>query len=116
MNKEDVVVTIDKKSWKDKIKEKGAKIGAWCSNHKEALIVFVPLAVTSTVDIVKTVSKNRANKEEKRLKENFIYDRSSGHYYEVSRALKSSEWLTIDRRKQNGEMLGDILQSMRVLK
>jgi hypothetical protein len=55
-------------------------------------------------------------KQEAHLKDEYIYDRSNGHYYELRRKIKSSEWQMIDQRKREGEMLGDILQDMRLLK
>lgn len=88
----------------------------WCENHKEMIAVFGPVMIGSIVEMAKIATKNHTVNEEKALKEKYIYDRSSGHYYELKRQPKSSEWLQIDQRKQNGESLGMILNDMRLLK
>lgn len=111
------------KTLKDKIAD--AKISAkwkiddfkiWCSNHRSEIVVFGPIIISSTVEIAKILTKRHNVNEEKRLKDNYIYDRSAGHYFELKRKLKSSEWLMIEQRKKEGESLGEILQAMKVLK
>ena len=77
---------------------------------------MVPVLVSGTIELVKIVAKSKNTGEEKRLKENYIYDRSAGHYYELKRQPTASEWMSIDHRKSDGEMLGDILDDMRILK
>lgn len=101
---------------KTKVKAKGLEIGSWCSAHKESLIVIVPVAMTSGIELIKVIAKSHNQKEERRLKENFIYDRTNGHYFELKRTPKQSEWSRIDIRKMSGEYLGDILSDMRLLK
>lgn len=88
----------------------------WCSKHKAEIVVFGPVIISGVVEVIKITTKKHNVNEEKRLKDNYIYDRSQGHYYELRRKLKSSEWLLIDQRKREGESLGQILQDMRVLK
>ena len=68
------------------------------------------------IEIAKISTKRYTVNEEKALKERYIYDRSTGHYYEMKRKPKSSEWLQIEQRKQNGETLGWILNDMKLLK
>ena len=55
-------------------------------------------------------------KEEKQLKNDYCYDRSLGHYWKLRRELTNEEWIAIDKRKRNGERLGDILAELKVLK
>lgn len=113
----------DKKTLKEWLEEKSewAKWKAhcaaeWCKNHKEAIIVFGPVIASGIVEICKISTKRHVVNEEKALKNRYIYDRSSGHYYELRRKPKNSEWLQIEHRKQNGETLGMILNDMRLLK
>jgi len=101
---------------KQRTKEKIELTCDWCKRHKETLVVLIPVVVSGTVELVKVVAKSKNQKEERVLKENFIYDRQHGHYYELKRAPKSSEWRMIDMRKGEGESLGDILADMRILK
>lgn len=88
----------------------------WCKEHKEAIIVFGPAIMGGIVEILKIQTKCHTVNEEKALKDQYIYDRSSGHYYELKRKPKNREWLQIDQRKQNGESLGWILNDMKLLK
>lgn len=88
----------------------------WCKEHKEAIIVFGPVIMGGIIEIAKISTKRHTVNEEKALKERYIYDRSTGHYYEMKRKPKSSEWLQIEQRKQNGETLGSILNDMKLLK
>lgn len=113
----------EKKTLKEWFEEKSewAKLKAqvavdWCKEHKEAIIVFGPVIMGGVIEIAKISTKRHTVNEEKALKERYIYDRLTGHYYELRRKPKSSEWLQIEQRKQNGETLGWILNDMRLLK
>lgn len=108
------------KVWVDDKKQKAAWTWAdlkdWCGKHKEQIVVFGPVIISGLVEITKVMVRRGNVKEEKHLKENYIYDRPQGHYYELRRKLKSSEWIQIEERKAEGESLGVILRDMRVLK
>lgn len=106
----------EKKSFKEQVKEAPKKVKDWCVDHRQEILVFGPILIGIGVDIYKTTKRSHIQKEEQRLKENFIYDRTFGHYFEMSRQPKPSEWSTIDIRRKRGEYLGDILRSMDLLK
>lgn len=101
---------------KEKAKEKLHGVVQWGSKHKAEIVVFGPVLITGAVEIIKTATKKQNLNEERRLKDNYIYDRSMGHYYELKHKLSSSEWLQIEERKGEGESLGRILKDMNVLK
>jgi hypothetical protein len=101
---------------KSKAEQKFDRTKDWCRCHKSEIISLTPILISGTIEIVKIVSKNRNIGAERYLKENYIYDRSAGHYYELKRQPKSSEWTMIDHRKSNGELLGDILKDMNLLR
>lgn len=101
---------------KQKIRTKLERASCWWREHQTEISVFGPVLISGTVEMIKIISKQKKQNEERYLKENYIYDRSMGHYYELRRKLKSSEWLMIEKRKSYGEPLGEILQDMRVLK
>ena len=88
----------------------------WCRYNKEAIVIFGPCIIGGIIEIVKIVTKKGTVNEQKRLKDLYIYDHSTGHYYELKRKLKSSEWITIDERKRQGTPLGIILMDMKLLK
>lgn len=88
----------------------------WCKEHKETVTVFGPVIIGGIIEIIKISAKRHTVNEEKALKERYIYDRSFGHYYELKRQPKKSEWLQIEQRRENGETLGLVLDDMRLLK
>ena len=65
---------------------------------------------------IKAVSRHHNLKMEERNKDLRLYDTSLGHYWELKRKLRNDDWITINRRRNRGESLGDILDEMRVLK
>lgn len=91
---------------------------AWCTNHQAEITVFGPVVISAAVELIKIASKSHIVNKEKCLKEKYIYDRNNGmgHYFELRRKLKSSEWVNIEKRKSAGEPLWQILQDMKVLK
>lgn len=97
-------------------KQKYYKIKDWCHDHPSEAVALTTVFMSGTIEMIRVVAKNKNISEEKQLKENYIYDRSAGHYYELKRQPKSSEWRMIDHRKAEGESLGDILNDMRILK
>lgn len=99
--------------WKAKCKYEAAK--QWCTDHKELVVAAVPALITGAFEIIKIASKADAREEEKELKELYIYDRSMGHYWKLRRRLTNSEYREIERRRAEGESMGEILESMRVL-
>lgn len=101
---------------KESAKEKVTKVTIWLGRHKQEILVFGPIVLTSTIELLKILSKRHNLNEEKHLKDNYIYDREMGHYYETSRKLKGTEWLFVEQKKNEGESIGIILQDMDVLK
>lgn len=85
-------------------------------NHKEILLIGVPVVVSGIKGIVKYTTKRITQEKEKQIKDYYCYDRSLGHYWKLRRELTNSEWLEIDSRRKNGERLADILDSFKVLK
>lgn len=117
------VVTIDefkKESKKRRIKEQiNVKIQngkEWLHRNKESVITLTPVVIGGVTTIVKVVGKRINLYKEENLKDLYCYDRSLGHYWRLRRELSNKEWLEIDKRKQNGERLSDILSDMKVLK
>lgn len=117
------------KDWNRKLKIARAKTWCrtkfenakdWISNNKEIVIVMGPIVVGGAISIVKTVtrgvSRSINNKREADLKNLYCYDRSLGHYWKLRREVSNDEWVKINRRKADGENLGDILEQMRLLK
>ena len=93
-----------------------------CKGLTTLIVVGVPAvaavtpAIVAITGAVKTVNRRAIAQTEKESKENYCYDRSLGHYWELKRKLSNSEWLEINRRKDCGEKLADILADMKVLR
>lgn len=90
--------------------------GRWINNNKEMILVLGPATLGAVTTGAKVVSKHVRQNKEKDLKDLYCYDRSLGHYWKLRRELTNSEWVEIDKRKNNGERLGDILEELKVLK
>lgn len=88
----------------------------WIQSNKEIAIGIGTFAVGAGGSMIKGLAKRQKVKEEKQLKNNYCYDRSLGHYWKLCRELTNEEWIAIDKRKRNGERLGDILAELKVLK
>ena len=84
----------------------------WIDDHKEALLVIVPVSLAA----IKLGGKAINTYKVQRLQNCTCYDRSLGHYWQLKRPLKNEEWVAIEQRRKNGERLADILSELRVLK
>lgn len=103
-------------SFKDKLRAKIRKGKEWVIQNRGLVVTFTPVVISGVATVVKVVGKRINLRKEQSLKELYCYDRSLGHYWKLKRELTNKEWLTIDRRKKNGERLADILAELRVLK
>ena len=85
----------------------------WCMDNQE--VVYVVCGAASAASwVIRRFRKNSAQREMD-YQRTHIYDYSLGHHWTLRRELTSNEMWEMERRKSNGESLGDILYSMRVL-
>lgn len=100
-------------------RQKGENAKRFFYDNKEMIFFFTPIVVGVVGGVAKAgklaIRRANLNKEE-RLKNNYCYDRSLGHYWALRRELTNAEWVEIDKRKRNGERLADILDDLKVLK
>ena len=110
---------------KDNSKKERAK--AWIKNryedakcfwaeNKDVILTLAPVVVGGVTVMAKVVRKQQAIYQEKKLKDRYVWDAKLGHYWLTNRKLNNAEWTEIERRKNEGESLGEILASMKVLK
>lgn len=118
MKKEELKKKIKIKKWELKNWWHDRKLEAkqFWNENREYLVILIPVVLASGEKVFKEVKRERQLKEERDLKERFIYDMSLKCYYELRRKPKPQEYLEIERRKRNGESLGKILSDMRLLK
>lgn len=117
----------DKRTIKDRWIDFKASIGrkkdqlyVWAGENKELIVICAPIIVGGVFEIIKlAVKRDNVNREEE-LKNDYIYDHRLGHYYQIkhirSDRKRNNTYLEIDRRRRNGEYLGDILDDMCLLR
>ena len=121
MNKERIEIVdfereARRRERKEKFNNKINDVKNWVYDNKELIMVFGPILIGGVIAGVKAVNKHVKLNKEKDLKDMYCYDRSLGHYWKLRRELTNSEWVEIDKRKNNGERLADILDELKVLK
>ena len=116
VNFDDFAKEQKKRERKEKFRRKVNNMTNWFYNNKELVLFATPIVTGITASTITGIRKNQKQRKEKELKERYCYDPSLGHYWKLRRELTNSEWIEIDRRKRNGERLGDILDELKVLK
>ena len=119
-NWEEMKQSFENKKYQMEVKAKRViqNTAEFVVKNKEAIAVTVP-AVLGTIKVVdKTVNKIERKREIKamqNLHDRMIYDRSLGMYWECKHNLSPNKRLEIEARKRNGEPMGQILKSMRLI-
>ena len=115
-----IVVPDPNEKWTDRVKRKAQakwrQTKDWLGQNKEAVIVLAPVVAGTTVKIISMVSRSINVHNEAKLKDLYWYDPRLGKYWQLRRKLSSNESLAVQRKYRNGEALGDIFDSMKVLK
>lgn len=120
MKDDDKVIDLGKEFKKEERRKKieaiKQKAKDFWDTNKVYIAVAAPVVGKVALETVKLVKRHHAARIELRNKDLRLYDTSLGHYWELRRKLNNSDWVTINRRRNLGESLGDILEEMRVLK
>ena len=105
---------------KGRLKTAWISFTEWFENNKELAMLILPMIGALLLRVIKELLRigrqATVNREAEDLKTKYCYDRSEGHYWALKRQLSANEWLQIESRRKNGEKLGTILSSMKVLK
>lgn len=88
----------------------------WVSENPELTVGIITTVSGLVMGTIKTISRIHRLDNERELKDNYIYDNRLGKYWHLRRPLRNSEALELERRRDLGENMGQILDSMRVLK
>lgn len=107
------------RNFTNKVKEKVHDTYVWLDDNKEYLIVIIPAVMTVVeggLRLSRSISRNIANKQEQKMKDMYIYDRSLGKYVELKKPLSNSDMKTILDRRENGEKLSNILIDLNLIK
>lgn len=102
--------------FRQSVSEKCHVTSAFIRENKEILVIAIPAAFGAVKSVTKyTTTKSRLRREEN-LKNLYAYDYSTGHYWRLKRPLTNQEWRTVENMKRSGVSMGDIFDSMKVLK
>ena len=96
-----------------KAEKKIVEAAEWITKHPEAVYIFSIVASIGMAGVKKF--RKTAAEREREYQRTRIYDYSLGHHWILKRELTTSEMKEYERRKDHGENVGDILESMRVL-
>lgn len=111
---------LDEKIKKSGIREKAAetfnKVRDFTTEHWREILVGICGVAAAGEAVGNGLNRLARHRENKMKHQNYCYDRSLGHYWELRRDPSNAEWTEINTRKKNGESLFDILKSMRLLK
>ena len=115
-NMEDFRKEQKKREIKEKINQKYQQGKDWVTRNKEAVIAATPVVIGCITTVSKVVGRHINIRKQEVVKTHYIFDRSLGMYWKLNRELRTSEQLEVERRKKNGERMGDILSDMGVLR
>lgn len=107
---------VKKEEFKRKAVEFGQKTLQFMKDYGPVCVAVVGAATTCVVKISNNHTRRIVAKEQHRHDARTLYDKRKGHYCEVKRDLKGSDWITIDKRYENGESYSEILNDMNLLK
>ena len=103
------------REWKMKVSNGIRDFMHWCTENQTLLVGAVPAICGVLNGTMRFVKKNYTVRQEKHLKEDYVYDRSSGRYLKPTRKLSKREWREVMRRKAAGEKYVNIFDDMKVL-
>ena len=115
---DDKVVDLKKfkiEAKKRQIKEKVREAWEFAKEHPAESLALATATVGGLTGLIKRADRHSAIRKEQELKDRYIYDRSIGKYGKTRKVPSTGQQLEIERRKKNGESMGDILSSMRLL-
>lgn len=110
---------VDDRKFTQKVKDwflaKKIAMKMWFEAHPRETFAIIAVMASGAVKIIPKLLRAHNINEQERIKEEYVYDRSLGHYWKLKRPLDNDEWREIEERKRNGERLGDILEELKVL-
>ena len=113
----DITWDLKKAEWKNRIRNAAATVGRFVSNNKtEVIAVATPILGKLVLDGVRNIRASSRRREQQHLKENYIWDPSTGMWFETRKKMSSNQRTEFSKRKANGESVADILNSMKILK
>lgn len=103
------------RKFKQKIEEAVDKYKDLVAEHPAESMALVTAAFGSLIGLARRYDRKKDLREQQRLRDEYIYDRSLGSYWRTRRKMTNGEKLEVERRRRQGESLGEILRDMRLL-
>lgn len=100
-------------TWVEKVRDKCSDI---YEDGKEWVMQHPAEAVTLATGIIAGAIKGAKCIQEDEHTNKTIYDRKLGMYWNLKRKPSANQRLEIERRHRSGELMGDILKDMKLLK
>ena len=116
MENKEKVIDLGKEEHRRKWESRKRNALLWWEENKQVCLVVVPIAGTILGKAIGMAKKGMNQHHELKVKDLRCYDTSLGHYWELRRKLDNRDWTEINRRRDNGESLGRILEDMNVLR
>ena len=115
------VITVPKDDSKKErfkcwVKNKTRKVKSFWTENKETIMTLAPVVIGGITVLARVITKQQKIHQEQVLKDRYVWDPKLGHYWLTNRKLSNAEWTEVERRKNAGESMGNILASMKVLK
>lgn len=101
------------KAWTRKEKAK-----QWFNEDPRRILAVGSVVVVGgkkAIDTIKNLKPTQAELD-RRWQEVHVYDHSLGFHYTLKRPMTGNEQIEFSQRKKRGELTGDILRDMRLLK
>lgn len=123
MNNKDIIdmeVTYESKweKFKHKWWKRKEKTKQWFNEDPRRLLMAGSVVVVGgkkCIDGIKALKPTQAELD-RRWQEVHIYDHSLGMHYTLKRPMSGTEQIEFSQRKKRGELTGDILRDMNLLK
>lgn len=112
----DVTKELKKAERRKKVEAMKTKVKDWWEDNKAYVVILGPGVLAGGAKLIQTIGRHHNLKLEERQKDLRVYDTSLGHYWELRRKLDNNDWTYINRERDRGASLGDILDRMKVLK
>ena len=123
MNNKDIIdmeVTYESKweKFKHKWWKRKEKTKQWFNEDPRRLLMAGSVVVVGgkkLIDFLKSIKPTQAELD-RRWQEVHVYDHSLGMHYTLKRPMTGNEQIEFSQRKKRGELTGDILRDMKLLK
>lgn len=105
---------VDERTFKQKVTDGWNGFKVWCGNHKEIIVISIPILGACAKEMIKSHRNNVRVAREDEKHNRSIYDRSNGHYIITKKDLTPKQQKEIDRRHKLGEDYYDILDDLNI--